>query len=80
MINGRYCICTVPIVYLITLEDGCVTKTKIDVLMMIVAIVVSGFLSINNNPLLGVALLIGILSAWSFVPKVPRMIKSRIKK
>ena len=56
------------------------TKTKLDVLVMIVAFLAGGFLSLTNNPLIGTALLVGILTAWAFVPKVPAMIRARIKK
>ena len=56
------------------------TKTKIDLTVMVVALIVGGFYSVTNNPLMGVALLIGILSVWSLFPKLPKLQKIHIRK
>ena len=63
-------------------EEDVVSKAKIDVLIMLVAMAVGGFYSMTNNPLTGAALLILILTAWNLGPKVPAMIKAkaRVKK
>ena len=61
-------------------EDKVVTKTKIDLTVMVVALIVGGFYSVTSNPLMGVALLIGILSLWTVFPKLPVLQKIHIRK
>lgn len=56
------------------------SKTKAGVLMMSVAFLTGSFVSITSNPLLGAAILIVTLSLWSFVPKVPGLVRAYSKK
>lgn len=55
------------------------SKAKLDVMVMIIAFLIGGFISANSNPLIGTTMLIAILGAWSLAPKVPVVIPALIK-
>jgi len=53
---------------------------KYDLLVISGAFVSGAILSFVNNPMLGVAVLIGILTLWSGVKRVPELKKVKIVK
>jgi len=54
-------------------------KERFDVLVMISAFVLGGYFSAVTNPILGVAFLIGVMSVWALIPKLPVMKQAKIK-
>jgi len=53
---------------------------KYDLLVLSCAFISGAILSFVNNPMLGVAALIGILTIWSGVKRVPELKKVKIDK
>ena len=53
---------------------------KYDLLVLSCAFMSGAILSFVNNPMLGVAALIGILTVWSGVKRVPQLKKVKIYK
>jgi len=53
------------------------SKSTLDILVMAIAFFGGLAVSFGNNPLIGVALMIVILTTWNIAPKLPRLIKAK---
>lgn len=55
------------------------SKNMLDILVMVIAFFGGMAISVANNPLLGVAFLMCVVTVWNVAPKIPQMIKVRTK-
>ena len=53
-------------------------KNVLDIAVMIIAFVAGLAVSVGNNPLFGIALMLLVLTGWNVAPKLPKMVKSKV--
>jgi len=53
------------------------SKGTLDILVMAVAFFGGLAVSFGNNPLIGVALMLVILTTWNLAPKLPKLLKAK---